>query len=84
MQSAIMKNPRYNSKPFLLKTQLCLLIFIFGAGCASRPANDRMDQVDPASGYRPQLLMSGQEDNDPSTFFALSFYRYERRIRPAE
>jgi NTE family protein len=42
-------------------------------GCASRPANDQIKQVDPDSGYRPHLLMQNRKNNDPSTFFALSF-----------
>jgi len=57
----------------VLKTLLYLLPAILICGCASRPANDRIDQVDPDSGYRPHLLMNARENNDPSTFFVLSF-----------
>lgn len=41
--------------------------------CASRTINDPIDQVDLTAGYRPHLLMAGRENNDPATFFVLSF-----------
>jgi NTE family protein len=43
------------------------------AGCASRPINDRIAQVDPRSGYRPYLLIPKRQNNDPHTLFVLSF-----------
>jgi NTE family protein len=52
---------------------LCLLFMLAFAGCASRPINSPITQVDPNSGYRPHLLMSKRQNNDPQTFFALSF-----------
>lgn len=41
--------------------------------CASRPINDPIERVDLDSGYRPHLLMKNRENNDPETFFVLSF-----------
>jgi NTE family protein len=43
------------------------------AGCASRPINEPIAQVDPNSGYRPHLLIQKRQNNDPHTFFVLSF-----------
>jgi NTE family protein len=42
-------------------------------GCASRPINEPITSVDPAAGYRPNLLLQKRKDNDPYTFFVLSF-----------
>ena len=42
-------------------------------GCASRPINAPIAQVDPNSGYRPHLLVAKRQNNDPHTFFVLSF-----------
>ena len=56
------------------------LAFLFGfililalAGCASRPINAPIAQVDPQSGYRPHLLIQKRQNNDSHTFFVLSF-----------
>jgi NTE family protein len=57
----------------ILKLLICSLLTILVSGCASRPVNDRIDQIDADGGYRPNLLMSTSENNDPSTFFVLSF-----------
>ena len=43
------------------------------AGCASRPINAPITQVDPRSGYRPYLLIPKRQNNDPYTLFVLSF-----------
>ena len=43
------------------------------AGCASRPINEPITQVDPKSGYRPYLLIPKRQNNDLSTLFVLSF-----------
>lgn len=51
----------------------CLTCVVLLFGCASRPNNDRIDQVDPDSGYRANLLVDSRENNDPSTLFILSF-----------
>jgi NTE family protein len=53
-----------------------LLLIIAGlvlAGCASRPINEPITQVDPKSGYRPYLLIPKRQNNDLSTLFVLSF-----------
>jgi NTE family protein len=50
---------------------LCIAAVL--AGCASRPINPRMAQVDPKSGYRPYLLVPKRPNNDPRTLFVLSF-----------
>ncbi|MGD8762907.1 MAG: patatin-like phospholipase family protein [Desulfobacteraceae bacterium] len=46
----------------------CLL-----SSCASRPINPPIAQVNPDSGYRPHLLIQKRQNNDPHTFFVLSF-----------
>ncbi len=51
---------------------LFLLAVALG-GCASRPINAPIAQVDPGSGYRPHLLVPKRQNNDPHTFFVLSF-----------
>lgn len=43
------------------------------AGCASRPINEPIAQVDFNSGYRPHLRVFSLPNNDPHTFFVLSF-----------
>jgi len=43
------------------------------AGCASRPINEPIAQVDPKAGYRPYLLIPKRQNNDPATLFVLSF-----------
>jgi NTE family protein len=43
------------------------------AGCASRPINEPITQVDPKSGYRPYLIIPKRQNNDPQTLFVLSF-----------
>jgi NTE family protein len=52
---------------------LWLLAVLVLAGCASRPINAPIVQVDPKSGYRPYLLISKRQNNDPQTLFLLSF-----------
>ena len=42
-------------------------------GCASRPINEPITQVDPKAGYRPNLLIPKRQNNDPHTLFVLSF-----------
>lgn len=51
----------------------CLLAALALAGCASRPVNERIAQVDPKSGYRPQLLIPKHANQDHGTLFVLSF-----------
>ena len=43
------------------------------AGCASRPINEPITQVDPQSGYRAYLQIPKRQNNDPGTLFVLSF-----------
>jgi NTE family protein len=52
---------------------LCVCIALTFAGCANRPINARITQVDPQSGYRPYLLLPKRQNNDPKTLFVLSF-----------
>lgn len=52
---------------------VCILAAAVLAGCASRPVNERITQVDPKSGYRPYLLIPKRQNNDPHTLFVLSF-----------
>jgi NTE family protein len=51
----------------------CLLGAAALAGCASRPINEPIEQVDPKSGYRPHLLITQIPNNDHHTLFVLSF-----------
>ena len=51
----------------------CFLAVFALAGCASRPINAPITQVDPKSGYRPHLLMPKRQNNDLHTLFVLSF-----------
>jgi NTE family protein len=50
----------------------CLAAVVL-AGCASRPINEPISQVDPRAGYRPYLLIAKRQNNDPKTLFVLSF-----------
>ena len=68
MQKSINTSTGYSPK-----TPLCLLAVLLLFGCASRPVNDPIDRIDPDGGYRPHLMMETRENNDPSTFFVLSF-----------
>ena len=52
---------------------VCLLAAAVLAGCASRPINEPIAQVDPKAGYRPYLLIPKRQNNDPHTLFVLSF-----------
>ena len=56
-----------------VRLMLWLLAVLVLAGCASRPINAPIVQVDPKSGYRPYLLISKRQNNDPQTLFLLSF-----------
>lgn len=42
-------------------------------GCAGRPINPPITQVDPNSGYRPHLRIFKRQNNDLHTLFVLSF-----------
>ena len=52
---------------------VCILATMMFAGCASRPINEPITQVDPKTGYRPHLLIPKRQNNDPHTLFVLSF-----------
>ena len=56
-----------------VRFMLSILAVMILAGCASRPINEPITQVDPKSGYRPYLLIPKRQNNDLSTLFALSF-----------
>ncbi len=43
------------------------------AGCASRPINEPITQVDPKGGYRASTRMAKLQNNDPQTLFVLAF-----------
>ena len=49
------------------------LVILMIVGCAKRPLNKPISQVDPQSGYRPHLIISKRQDNDQNTLFVLSF-----------
>jgi len=71
--NAIMQRARRLSRISVVRALLLLIAVALLNGCASRPANDRIDRVDPDSGYRPHLLIQNRKNNDPATFFAMSF-----------
>lgn len=50
-----------------------IFVVLLLAGCASRPINEPITQIDPKGGYRPHLLISKIPNNDPHTLFVLSF-----------
>ena len=52
---------------------ICVVLVLAIAGCASRPVNERIEVVDPDAGYRPHLLITKRQNNDPHTLFVLSF-----------
>ena len=56
-----------------VRLMIWALAVLFFAGCASRPINAPITQVDPKSGYRPHLLIPKRQNNDPHTLFVLSF-----------
>ena len=56
---------------FLFSLSLTSMVAL--AGCASRPINEPIAQVDPRSGYRPYLLIPKIPNNDQQTLFVLSF-----------
>ena len=56
-----------------VRLMLWLLVVLILSGCASRPINAPITQVDQKSGYRPHLLIPKRQNNDPHTFFVLSF-----------
>lgn len=43
------------------------------AGCASRPINEPISQVDPHSGYGKNVIAAKVPNNDPHTLFLLAF-----------
>ena len=55
------------------KRWMAVLAVVSVAGCASRPINEPIAQVDPKAGYRPHLLIPKRQNNDPHTLFVLSF-----------
>ena len=58
---------------YALRLILCVCVAVFLAGCASRPINERIAQVDPKAGYRPYLVIPKRQNNDPRSLFVLSF-----------
>lgn len=68
-----MQKPTYTNFKHSLRLTVYLLSGLLLCSCASRPINDPIERVDPDGGYRPHLLISSRENNDPSTFFVLSF-----------
>ena len=56
-----------------VRLMLWFLVALALAACASRPINAPITQVDPKSGYRPNLLIPKRQNNDLHTLFVLSF-----------
>ena len=57
----------------VLQAAAAMMALLLAVGCASRPINPPLDQVEPEQGYRPALLLKQRVNNDPTTFFVLSF-----------
>ena len=59
----------------IIRALLCSVVAAVAllAGCASRPVNEPITQVDPRAGYRPYLMLPKRQNNDPQTLFVLSF-----------
>ena len=55
------------------RVTLWILATVMLAGCASRPINEPIAQVNPKGGYRPYLLIPKRQNNDPHLLFVLSF-----------
>ena len=55
------------------RVTLLILAAVVLAGCASRPINEPIAQVNPKGGYRPYLLIPKRQNNDPRLLFVLSF-----------
>ncbi len=68
-----MKKSWFLTSKAVFKTLLYLFSAILTFGCANRPVNHPIEKVDPNNGYRPHLLAEKRPNNDPSTFFVLSF-----------
>jgi NTE family protein len=65
-----------NTSPDWSRLRLLGFIFVLGVspmGCASRPINEPIAQVEPNAGYRPHLLITKRQNNDIHTLFVLSF-----------
>ncbi len=59
-----------------LRTARLILLFVAAlalVGCATRPVNAPITQVDPQSGYRPYLLVPKLKNNDQSVLLVLAF-----------
>lgn len=59
----------------MLSNRLILLLMLATTifGCASRPINERITEVDANSGYRASSLIPMRQNNKASTLFVLSF-----------
>src|SRR5210317_1626672 len=62
-----------SSTMYAVHLMLWFFVVLALVGCASRPINAPITQVDPHGGYRPHLLIQKRQNNDPYTFFVLSF-----------
>lgn len=58
---------------YFARIMLWVIAVVTLAGCATRPINESITQIDPKSGYRPYLLIPKRQNNDPHTLFILSF-----------
>ena len=56
-----------------IRVLLWILTVILFTGCASRPINPPISQVDLQAGYRPYLLIPKRQNNDLGTLFVMSF-----------
>ncbi len=67
--TAVLAGPTMNT----VRRIACLFAALLFAGCASRPVNAPITQVEPQAGYRAHLLLPKRQNNDKDTLFVLSF-----------
>jgi NTE family protein len=75
-REAVFYSPASRHRPATMHSALLAgfaALLALGAGCASRPINERIDKVDPATGYRAELRVGKRANNDSRTLLILAF-----------
>lgn len=68
--------PAFWHRPTTMRLALLVGLAValaLGAGCASRPINERIAKVEPAHGYRTELRLASRPNSDPRTLIVLAF-----------
>lgn len=68
-----MYTDRSRTGPFMACCVACCVAAVFLAGCATRPVNPPLTQIDKSSGYRGNLVIPKRPNNEVSTLFILAF-----------